>query len=472
MTIVTPGIVPASVLLAEPRPAWLEEWARFAASFSLDRLEPEVVAQAKLVMLDCVGAMAAGMQEPELSALVRRMARRGEGNVAAVGAGIRLRGDDAAFVNGVAGTTLELDEGNQFARGHPGIHVLPAALATALEGRRSGADLLGAFILGYEIGARAGAACRLRPTVHPHGTWGTIGAALATARLEGADEPALMEAVNVSATLSVAASLRSMLEGATVRNSFCGFSNRNGLAAWDLVASGFTGESDSLRSVYGSILAEGFQPEVMVEQLGSRYELQRNYFKRHAACRYTHAALDVARMLLAKHAAIDPAGIVEIEVETYAHAAQLDSAEPSNMLAAKFSLPFALATTIVHGEASVPAFRQAALDDPAVRSLARRVTVRENPAHTALLPAKRPASLTIRLADGRVLTGETMTNRGDSVDPYTPDEVREKFFELTVPVWGQIHADKVHAAIDTIDLTEGTEALDALLASPPRAAAR
>src|SRR6202030_1661799 len=92
----------------------------------------------------------------------------------------------AAFLNGTAGTMLEIDEGNQFARGHPGIHVVPAVLAAAEELGSSGSDVLLAIALGYEIGSRVGIASKLRVTMHPHGTWGTVGAAVAVARLHGA----------------------------------------------------------------------------------------------------------------------------------------------------------------------------------------------------------------------------------------------------------------------------------------------
>jgi len=85
-----------------------------------------------------------------------------------------------------------------------------------------------------------------------------------------------------------------------------------------------------------------------------------------------------------------------------------------------------------------------------------------------MLPAKRPARLTVRLADGRVLTRETMTNRGDAADPYTPDEVRAKFFDLTVPVWGEAHAKRVHSAIETIETAESLAGLNTLLGEPPR----
>jgi len=469
MSIVTPGVVPASVLLAQPRPQWLAQWGSFAAALRGKPLEPALLAQAKLVILDCIGAIAAGMQEPETRALVARLGRRETaGGAVAIGAGRRLAPADAAFVNGVAGTMLELDEGNSFARGHPGVHVLPAVLAARPAAEISGIALLVAFVLGYEMGARIGAAAQLRNSMHPHGTWGTVGAALAVAHLNGADAAGLVETVNVSSSLGLGTSLRTMLQGATMRNSYAGFSARNGLSAWDLVASGFTGEFDGVGSVYGSVLAEAFQPEEMVAELGSRWEIQRNYFKRHAACRYTHGALDVIAALLEKHGALDAGAIESVAVETYVWAAQLDAPVPANMLAAKFSLPFAVATTLVHGEASVPAFRAPALTDPRILDLAKRISVSEDAALTAMMPDLRPARVTIRLRDGRVLAGETFTNRGDARDPYSPGEVRAKFLDLAAAVWGADHARSIEAAVADLDRASDLTGLDALLAKPAR----
>jgi len=467
MSLATPNLVPASVLLAEPQPEWLTRWGAFAVDLSFDDLPEPLVRQAKLVVLDCIGAIAAGMQEAETQKLAKRLAARHSGAGApAIGAGSRMRAEDAAFVNGVAGTMLELDEGNSFARGHPGIHVLPAALAVRPACEIAGRDFLVGFLLGYEVCARVGASCRLRPTIHPHGTWGTIGAAFAAAWLDGADAEGLVQTINVSSTLSVGASLRTMLEGATVRNAFAGLSARNGLAAWDLVASGFTGETDGPRSVYDGILGEGFDPTVMTEELGTRWEVQRNYFKRHAACRFNHGALDVVAGLLAQGGPIDTKSVASISVKTYSLAAQLDGNAPGNMLAAKFSVPFCVATMLHHGEASVEAFRGAALANEEILALAKRVSVEEDPAMTAMLPAKRPASVTIRMQDGAEIAGETFTNRGDAADPYSDEEILQKFMNLATPVWGEAHAGRIRAAVDALggegDLTE----LDALLAEP------
>ncbi|MNL74857.1 hypothetical protein D3C87_2005610 [compost metagenome] len=65
-----------------------------------------------------------------------------------------------------------------------------------------------------------------------------------------------------------------------------------------------------------------------------------------------------------------------------------------------------------------------------------------------------------------MLTGETMTNRGAAVDPYTADEVRDKFQELAVPVWGKAHADRILTAIETIETAPDLTELNRLLATP------
>ena len=469
MTIITPDVIPASVLLAQGRPDWLRQWGTFAADLRYAVLPADVTARTKLVLLDSIGVIAAGTREPEMRALVDRLANRREGptDVApAIGTVRRFAAPLAAFVNGTAGTMLELDEGNQYARGHPGIHVVPAVLAATAGTRTPGEELLLAIALGYEIGARVGIAAKLHVTMHPHGTWGTIGAALAAARLGGADAAQLAETISIASSLGLTTSRRTMLEGGTVRNSYAGFSNQLGLMAWDLAAAGFVGEADGVGTVYGTVIAEQFRPEEMVVALGTRWEIARNYFKRHAACRYTHGALDALENIVSRAGGrIDPASVAAIEVDTYVWAAQLDSPEPRNMLGAKFSLPFAIATTLVNGAATVPAFRGAALQDEVTRALARRVTVREDPALTARLPGLRPARVRVTLHDGTAFAAEVLTNRGDTEDPYTPDEVVAKFHELADPVWGESHAARIVEVVSGLDGAADSGALNGLLSA-------
>ena len=427
---------------------WLRVWSGFAARARLDDIDAATRAHATLTLADTLGAIAAGQQEPEIAALAARLAAQGGAGAssAVIGTPHRLPAAAAAFVNGVAGTALELDEGNRFARGHPCIHVLPAAIVAAERARATGAEFLVALCLGYELGARIGAATTLRAGYHPHGTWGVVGAALAVARLSGADAAAIARTVDIAAALSLATSMRTALEGGTVRNAYAGVANQLGLMAWEMAASGFTGEPDAVATIFGRIAGQDFRPAAMTEALGTRWEIARNYFKLHACCRFNHAALDALEDIVARHGPVDPARVAAVRVETYGAAAQLAGTAPRNALAARFSLPWAVASFLRRGVADVPAFRGAALADAATRALAARVEVAEDTAMTARLPAERPARVRIALDDGRMLEAERASNRGDADAPYPRAAIEAKFLALAAPGFGPARSADLLAA--------------------------
>jgi 2-methylcitrate dehydratase PrpD len=453
MAIVTPGVVPASILVTNRQPKWLKQWVAFARATQFDDLPEAVVDRARLVMLDSLGAIIAGRAEPEMGRAMKRLVKTAK---------TRKSGSPllTAFAGGTAGTMLEIDEGNQYARGHPGIHVIPAVMAVA-EGRAmSGREAILALALGYEIGARIGIASKLRVSMHPHGTWGTVGAALAVAKLGRASARDLASVINVASSLGLTTSRRTMLEGATVRNTYAGFSNMLGLMAWDLVKAGFTGEVDGVGSVYGGIAADDWRPDEMTRELGQRWEIARNYFKRHAACRYNHGALDALAEITAKAGGrIDPAAVESVTVETYVWAAQLDHPRPQNMLAAKFSMPFSIATAIVHGKADLAAFRDEARANPVVMALAAKVQVNEDPDLTAKLPGLRPARVRLVLKDGRTFEAMAQTNKGDTEDPYSSADVIAKFHEVAAPHIGDVKAKAVVSACLSLETAPSLRAI-------------
>ncbi|MEQ9208736.1 MAG: MmgE/PrpD family protein [Pseudomonadales bacterium] len=208
-------------------PDYLDDLSLFLENTTFDDLPEAVLERARFVIADCVAAVIGGAAEPEMQRLVARMAGNGGGSSTVLGAGLRVDASKAAFLNGTAGTFLEMDEGNQFNRGHPGIHVVPAALALAEAMGRNGRDVLLAVTLGYEVGARIGMAAKIRPSMHPHGTWGTTGAAVAVAKMMRADAVQFREVINISSSLGLTTSRQTMLQGGTVRNSFSGFSGQS-----------------------------------------------------------------------------------------------------------------------------------------------------------------------------------------------------------------------------------------------------
>jgi 2-methylcitrate dehydratase PrpD len=407
-------------------------------------------AHAALIVADTLGAILGGSAEPEVQALHGRVAR-GAGPATVLAAGFpRVEPWWAIVANGLAGTMLELDEGNRFARGHPAIHVLPAALAEAERLEAGGAALLTAVVLGYDVAARLGAAAPVRPGLHMHGVHGVVGAAAAVARLRGLDAAATARTLAVAAGLTLGTSWRTALGGATVRNAYAGVGGASGWLAADLAEAGITGLDDMLTETFGRVSGAGLDAEVALDGLGQRFEVSRNYFKRYACCRYNHPAVEALEALLAERP-LPADDIAAIRVATTALAATMREPDPVGSLGAKFSIPYALAVRLVRGETGPEAFREPALSDPRVRGLARRVEVLEDAVLTGQFPARRPARVEVRLRAGEVLTREVPTPSGDFDRPYPESLLREKFLGLAGALLGAGGAAEAWATCRALD---------------------
>jgi 2-methylcitrate dehydratase PrpD len=163
-------------MTASPAPAaaatdYLDELTAFACSAQLADVTPRALQHLRYIVADTLAACAIGNQQPEMQAmLAQQLALSGAGQAAVLGTGASLNPIDAAALNAAAGCWLELDEGNLTSNGHPGIQVIPAALAVAQQLGKSGSDFLLACAIGYEVCARIGSACDMRMSIHPHGT--------------------------------------------------------------------------------------------------------------------------------------------------------------------------------------------------------------------------------------------------------------------------------------------------------------
>lgn len=420
--------------MAEPVPG-LGELVEFAAALRLESIPPAVRERAKLTILDLVGANLAGSRDPGMEGLAGFLSAR-PGRATAIGTGTRTTAEGAALFNGAATVALELDEGNQFARAHPGAHVWPAVLAIAEEEGGSGSSALTAFVAGYEVGARIAAAFTLKRPVHPHGSACAVGAAAALAHLWGYTPEQMEAALHIAASLLVPADWGAATAGATVRNLFTGVALRNAILAVRSVAWGFTHHPAALPAVLGETLGSLSHPEVLTQDLGQTWYVARNYFKMHACCQYIHSTLDAVLEIQRKRS-VPPEEVEGITVETYDLAARLTNPAPQTPLAAKFSIPYAVAAALVLGETGPEAFGSTNLHHPVIRELSSRVQVREDPALTAMLPGARPARVTITLAGGEKVVEECLQSRGLAGNPFSPAELEEKFFRLSTPVIGE-----------------------------------
>ena len=435
-------------------PEYIAELARFACDVRLRDLSGPALERTRWVIADSLPVIAAGMQQPEMQAFMKaHLASTGGGLAWVLGTRRRASVSDAALLNGTAGTWLELDEGNLHAKGHPGIQVVPAAVALAQELGSPGDELAIAVALGYEISSRISRAAKIKLSVHPHGTWGTLGAAIAVGRLKKFDEAKMVELINVASTMGMATSRQTLLDGSTVRNIFTGHAGLMGLMAARLVECGFTGERDSPASVFGKVLGDDFAASKVTENLGREWMVAGGYFKLHPTGRYVHAAIDALEDLLAgvPGGRLDLARIERIEVRTYKLAAMLAEKQVTSSFGARFSVPFALATILHHGGSSLAQFEQAAVDTEAIQALAARVDLQEDAGFTARYPAEQLCDLKIVLAGGKFLEGRCMIMKGEPANPHTVAELEGKFMQLGAPLWGEDAARRLLEGCMTVE---------------------
>lgn len=432
-------------------PQYLTTLAEFAAHTALAGISAAARERARWVIADSIPVIAAGMQQREMQAYAaKHLADAAPGKAWVIGTGKRASALDAALLNGTAGTWLELDEGNLFAKGHPGIQVVPAAVALAQAAGYSGAQVLRAVALGYEISSRISRAAKMRLAFHPHGTYGVIGAAIAAGVLKQFNAAQMLELINCAATMGMASSRQTLLDGATVRNIFTGHSGYMGLTAARLVECGFTGEIDSVGNVYGKgLYSDTFDPQLAVAGLGSEWLIAQSYFKLHPIGRYAHSAIDALEHLLTQV----PGGRVDrdaldhierIDVAAYMLAASLAGKNIVSSFGARFSVPFALASILYHGHSGLKSFDDDAVANPAVQSLVQRVYVREEPSFTARYPQEQPVTVRMTMKNGTVYEGRCTVTKGEPSNPHTTADLTGKFFELGEPIWGKPVTQQLH----------------------------
>ena len=439
---------------------YLDELARFAVGTTFEDLSSDAVDAARDVTLDTLGAITAGMEEPENS----RLASWAAENMLPAVSGIiatpyRASPMAAALVNSTAGVALEMDEGNRFGGGHPAIHVLPGLLAVAEQAGASGKEFITALVVGYEVTSRLGGATAARENVHSHGHWGAPGTAAAIARLRGWPAEDVRGVINLAASMSPANTWTNAFEGATVRNLYPGRSSMQGVLSVDLYRCGFTALDDAPSDVYGSILGESFDPEAAVAGLGGEYRIQQNYFKLHACCRYNHATLDAVLDAIAD-ASIAPDEIEAVMVSVPWMLEGMLGGYPRNMLAAKFNVPYAVAAALVTGRTDITVFRPEVIAQPSVRDVFDRVSVKVGNAMRQQAATSPGARVEISTRDGGALTAAVTSIRGDYGSRIPRSDIVDKFVYLVEPVLG---ASRTQGALERIDSLERVEDMRAVV---------
>ena len=427
----------------------IEELARFVAETRPEGIPEAVREHAKITLLDTLGVILAGSTRPEVAALRDRLP-------GGAGATVYARGSPqsdartAALLNGIAGRAIELCEGLRLVSGQAALQVLPGVLAVGEAAGSSGADILAALILGYDVAGRLATGFTPRPLAHQNGQVSLIAAAAAGARLRGLDAAGVSLAMRIAATLVLTPSYTNAVAGATALNVAGGMSGFAAALAPELALAGFVAQPDAIEEVLLQLVGDGFAPDRIADGLGSEWQITRNYFRLYACCNPIHPALDCLAAALAELTP-RPKEVARIDIATYRFASVMRNPDPPNYFASKYSLPHAAATMAVRGGAGFAELDDSALGDPAIAALRHKVHIEEDPEMTALVPKLRPAKVTVTLADGRSATVARDSHRGDFSEPFSEDELRAKFRELAGVVLLPQGVAAVERAVDDIE---------------------
>lgn len=409
--------------------------ADFIAAINPAMMPPRCIDVARMGMADCVGVMIAGANE-QAPRIVAKLVATSTSNDAApeIPSGRNLSAPDAALVNGVAAHVLDYDD--VALAGHPSTALVPAVLAESWTLNTSGADLVSAYIAGYELWALLQA---LEPGhlhdrgFHPTAMYGTLAAAAACARLHELDREQTAHAIAIAA--SMAAGLVANF-GTMTKSFHAGRTAQSGVIAARLAKEGFTASPDVIEHRTGFLraISPSGAPQINGQdvKLGSLWRMPGLGIsvKRYPTCYCTHRAID-AMIDLAKDHDLKPDAVKEIRVRTgTTQMLMLRNSNPKTGLEAKFSMQFAVAAALVARRVGLSELTDEFVRRPEIVANVGKVkctTVDETMPDLPFAPDDR---VTVVLADGKVIEHPPVTHaKGSWERPLNRDELFEKFLD-------------------------------------------
>lgn len=460
---------------------------RYVGEFILntryEEIPAEVIALGKKSILDGLGLAVAGAKAPSGPLVLEYL--RGEGNCAGsysvLGTSLKTSARSAAFANGVAMHAEDFDD-TQLAGEpsrvygllcHPTSPVLPPTVVLTQPGRHSGRDFLLAYHLGVEVETKIAEAISPNHYIqgfHTTGTIGTFGSAAASARLLGLN---LTETLR---TLGIAGS-----EAAGVRENFgtmtkpfhAGRAAANGLFAAQLAKLGWTASEEILEAPLGFFHAAGgsyeYRPDLLLHKLGHPWTFAKPgvSIKPFPSGSLTHPAMGLMQELIRKNH-LQPDEIEKVDIGVNSHNVKtLLYSDPHTGLEAKFSMQYCLAVLLVnHGQAGLAQYTTAAVQQPAVQAMVKRVHVYADARANAAGFDKMTSFLAIHLKDGRTLSGRVDFAKGSPANPMSYDEVAEKFYGCCeFAGWERSRARQVVGLVAKLETLPAASALTHLLAS-------
>lgn len=357
----------------------------------------------------------------------------------------RITAGAAAFVNAVAGHSLDYDD---FAfSAHPSVVLVPAIWAEFERRKVRGEALCRAYVVGYELWFQL--TRRLKVTLHERG-WhptpviGTMCAAAGICAMREYDENRCSHALGLAAGAAsgLVAGFGTMGKAIQV-----GLAAKRGIMAADLAERGCTGPGDGvealLRAIAGTENVDLSIPWLTTEPA---LDVESPCVKKYPTCYATHRIIDALLEMASRHD-IDPKGISAIHARVSTTALNvMKYHDPSDATEARFSLEFSIGCALTNRAVGLQQLNGKTLRDPTIRRLMGIVTIGVDDVRCPREPALALEDrVCIHFDDGKSLdSGPIRFARGHRERPLRPGELEQKLEECA---GSKQQASAVHRAL-------------------------
>ncbi len=437
------------------------------AAFHYRDMPADLVAQAKLYLLDTLGAMlvASAPRYPASRIIMRFVSELGGvAESSLVGQGRKTSCVNAALANGTLGYYCDIEPHHVGAILHGPAVIVPTSLAVGEKQRADGKRMLASMVLGIEVASRVSYAfdpvALYNRGFHPSAVCGAFGAAAAAGYLFRLDPE--RQAVALGLAMQQASGLLAWANDPTEhsRPFNPGLAARNGTTAACLARLGFGGPPTPFEGKYDAFTAfsGSSNPDALLEDWGKRFHLPEFAYKLYSSCAFTHPGLD-ALLGLAADLKLAASDVERIVLRFPKNGAHMIDGNPLKSHCAQYILPVGL----VFGRVIIDDILFDRKRHPEVARLSSGMTLVHDPALDANYPERYTSVVELSLRDSRTVSRRVEFAKGTRENPLTPGEIRAKYFRLTGPVVQRSRAEEIMAEVERIDRVRDLTCLAGLL---------
>ncbi len=425
--------------------------ATHIATLRFEDLPKSTVVATKRALLDGIGVMlgASGLSadiKPFVS-VARSMG--GAPQACVLGSWERVSAANAALANGAMAHALDYEDAFDAAPVHPNASLIPAALATAQELDVDGKTFITAMAAGCDLVCRLALAVgdALEHAWYPPPILGAFGAVAATARLRGLTPQQTLDAFSLLLCQNVCPQEIKFSRDTVIRAVREAFPAQAAVISAALAAEGvrgFDAPFEGKGAFFHAFAADRFDPNAILEGLGKRFYIDELSFKAWPCCRGTHPYIEAAQQLRAAHGfAAEDIARVRVFIGTVQQMLcdpLPRKRAPTTAIDAKFSIPFTVATALVHDEVTLDSFTDEQLSNPTLLAVTQRI----EPVDSGCSPTS--GALEIELRDGRKFDCTIDQALGHPSRPMSDERLRAKFIDCAA----RAAAPMSHAQADAL----------------------